>query len=943
VAIARQTGKVTQQRCPVVVGREMELHALDQALSEAMTGHGRCTLLVGEPGIGKSRLAREVTGWAAELGVAVATGRAVPTSVSAAYRPITEALLQLLRHRAIPDEPSLQPWLPLLQPLLPALVEPSAVAEAPPSLRGEAVLRLVNRVIPTGLVVLLEDLHWADPDTVMLVEYLADNLAGTPVLLILTMRDSPDTAALELARRQRGRPGIIYLGLDRLDHDEMAAMVRACQPDVADDVMSRIQQTSDGIPLLVEELLASPGLPEDFAATVMARLATLSAEEQRVIEAAAVLGRQFDWELLPAMTGQSHEAVAEALAVGVESLLLISQGPELRFRHALTRDAVLDTLIPPDQRRLATSGLATLRSTHPDLEGGRRELAVDLALRAGDRHGAGVLLAESGRQSLSFGALATAADALRRAADLLTAAPGQADAELALIEALALAGCVEEAAAVGGRLITRLGSEPTTADVRVEAHLCLAHAAIAASRWQMARHHLGEARQLLGNESTPSVISRTAVLEADVAMAADDYDRARSLAEQILDAEGVQPDIRCHAFEILGRSHRSVDLPAARAAFESALVTAEAADLPLWRLRALHELGTIDMFDHAGVDRLLQARYAAEQMGAMSTAGILDLQLAAAFTCRWELGACDTHATSAIAIAERLGLDQVRAKALAMLTGSAGMRADLSETERYAAATVAAASEDRMLEGFCWGTRGMALMLAGDAESAIEPWDRGMAILAKLPHAEPAALRALWPVVLAARGDRRAPSAVDDARRLQVAAFHLNRAMIGYAEAILAGRQGDVQRARELLALADTGWTNCQAWADLTRLLAAPAAAADGWAEVRPWLTGAAVRFAEIGLPALSRRCEDLLVEATPNPWSAFGISAREADVLRLVSEGLSNKEVAAQLHLSPRTVEKHVESLLRKSGARTRIQLVTRLVRTARPALEPRSPTDIT
>src|SRR5262249_25543344 len=78
-------------------------------------------------------------------------------------------------------------------------------------------------------------------------------------------------------------------------------------------------------------------------------------------------------------------------------------------------------------------------------------------------------------------------------------------------------------------------------------------------------------------------------------------------------AEGSAPDVRCHALELIGRSYRLRDLSAARAAFESALVTAEGAGLPLWRLRALHELGTIDLLDHAGVDRLSQARRLAQR------------------------------------------------------------------------------------------------------------------------------------------------------------------------------------------------------------------------------------------------------------------------------------------------------------------------------------------
>lgn len=917
----------------MIVGREEEVDALGRALAAAVSGEGQCVLLVGEAGIGKSRLAREVATLAAEQGLRVATGRAVPASASTAYGPVSEFLLQLFRRAPLPDDPGLAPWLPLLQPLLPNLVEGVVSAsEVSPALRGEAVLQLVGRAAVTPLIVVLEDLHWADRDTVALVEYLADNLAGTPVFLVLSLRDSPASAALDAARRLRNRAGINYLSLERLTDEQLATMVRACQPDADDDLIGRIQATAEGVPLLVEDLLASPGLPADFTAAVETRLAALPRDQREVIEAAAVLGRRFDWRLLPAMTGHSEEVVSEALAEGTESLLLTSQGSALRFRHAMTREAILDRLIAPRQRQLALAGLDEMTRGGQALSVEEREVAIDLALRAGDRHRGGILLLDSGRQSLAWGALATAADALSRAADLLAGTAEKAEAELDLVSALALAGRVEEAAAAGGRMVTRLRTDPESAGTRLEAHLRLAHAAVAASRWPMARHHLEEARRLATNVTTAAA-ARIGVLEADLAMAADDYDYAQALAEQVLRAEGATAEVRCHAFEIVGRSRRSADLPAGRAAFESALVTAESADLPVWRMRALHELGTIDMFDHAGVDRLQQARRSAEQMGALSTAAILDLQLSAAFTCRWDLDACDDHAESAIAIAERLGLSLVRAKALAMLTGSASMRADLAATEKYAALTMAAGPGDQMLEGFCWGARGTALLLAGDTVGSIEPWSRGMAILGRLPHAEPAALRALWPLLLAARADRRAQSAIDEAHRLGVTTFHLNRAMVRYAEAILAGRRGDQRRARDLVADADPGWTNCDGWADLARLLAAPAGLADGWADAGRWLHDASAGFAGRGLPALARQCQELVRSTTPNPWTDLGVSTREADVLRLVGEGLSNKEVAAQLHLSPRTVEKHVESLLRKLGARSRTELTARLARTTRPA----------
>jgi DNA-binding CsgD family transcriptional regulator len=396
------------------------------------------------------------------------------------------------------------------------------------------------------------------------------------------------------------------------------------------------------------------------------------------------------------------------------------------------------------------------------------------------------------------------------------------------------------------------------------------------------------------------------------------------LAEKVLAAEDGEADVRCHALELIGRSQRLRDLSAARSAFERALVTAETAGLPLWRLRALHELGTIDMFDHAGVERLAEARQAAEQMGALSTVAILDLQLAAAYTCRWALDTCDGHAQAAEKLAERLGLHQVRAKALAVLTGSAAMRADAARTEVYAAWAVAADPDDQVVDGIGWAARGAAVLLGGDAAAAAEPYGRGMAILGRLPHAEPAGLRALWPLLLAALNDPRASEAIDEAHRLGVGAFRMNRSLIGYAEAIVAGRAGRKQQAGELAASSDVGFTNCGGWGELARFCAAPIALAGGWGDPARWLAEAEAGFARRGLSQLAEHCRELLKEPAPNPWTALGITTREAEVLRLVADGLSNREIAAELQLSVRTVEKHVEGLLRKTGVRSRTALVS-------------------
>jgi DNA-binding CsgD family transcriptional regulator len=913
--------------CPVLVGRRSQLQALELALAGTLTGQGGCAVVTGEAGIGKSRLIRELARLAAAQQVPVVTGRAVPASASAPYRPVTEALLQLLRRRPLPDDPALAPWLPHLTAVVPGAVAGGATPRPvrsvdPQAARGEAVLRLLRCLVPDGLVVALEDLHWADPDTVSLVEYLADNATGQRVLFAVSLRTEPPSPASDLARRQRGRAGTVHLPLGRLSEREVAEMIAACAADGGAEEQSRVWRASEGVPLFVEELLASPGIPETITETVRGRLAEFPGQERVVVEVAAVLGRAFDWEILPAASGQSPEVVSRALARAVDRVLVTADGAGIQFRHALIREAVLMSMLPPRLRRAAADALAAVDAAHPGLEGGWRDVAADLAARSGDRGRAGRLLRDSGRYSLEVGALATAADTLRRAADLLDGSPERADAELTLIESLALAGRVDEAAAAGTGLIGRLGDDPATRNPRIQAHLLLAQAGVSASRWPMARQHIGVAAGLAATGMDPALSARAAVLSAEVTLAGDDLDGARRTAEQVLAMDHAGPDVRCHAFEIVGRSRRLHDLPAAAEAFGAALATAEDANLPVWRLRALHELGTVDAFQRMDLDRLLEARQLGEQMGALSTVAVLDLQLSAGFTARWDLERCDAHAGSALDLAGRLGLDHVAAKALAHMVGSASMRADVQATERLAAQAMAADPADPMLAGFCRASVGMAWFMAGDTGAALGPFAEGTAALSRLPNAEPISIRALWPLIQATQGDRRAGATIEEVRRLRVDAFHLNRGLIAFAQAVLEGRSGRPGRADAILAGHATAFANCETWADLGRFIAAPAALADGWGEPGRWLTAARDRFTGLGLGRLAGRCTELLRDASPNPWAGQGVTGREADVLRLVIAGQANKEIAAALRLSIRTVEKHVENLLRKTGARSRTEL---------------------
>ncbi len=918
---------MTDLLCPVLIGRDAESGRLRSALGAARSGMGGMVFVTGEAGIGKSRLASELAAEARAREAVVLAGRAVPTGVSIPYRPLTEALQQALRERTFPDDPGLSPWLPALRAVIPTIAGPGGDGhiEHTAPVCGEALLQLLRRFArATGLLLVLEDLHWADPDTLAVVEYLSDNLSAEPVLCVATCRSDTASAGAELVARLAGRRAASHLPLGRLTASQVAAMVRACVPSARDDVISRVQDVADGIPFLVEESLAAPGVPRSFADGVRLRLAALGDDERLVLHAAALLGRQFDWRLLPAATGLDAGLVADALEHGVGAQLLAVNADVFRFRHALTREAVAAELLPPRRVTLAARALAALEAAHPGLPGEEGDLAANLALQADDQDRAGGLLFASGRSALNRGALATSIDTLRRAAELLSDREQRAEAEMLLVEGLALAGRVDEAMLVGDRLITQLPPGAGSATARAAVHLKLAHAAVDATRWAAARRQLAIAGDLLAAVPQIGLAAETAILNAEVAFAGNDIDQARALAENALASPQAGPQIRCHALELLGRILRGKDLDAARDAFEQALATADAAGLAVSRLRALHQLGTIDMFDDARTDRLSQARRIADELGAASTGAVIDLQLTAVAMFRYQLGEAEQHAQSALATSTRLGLAKTHAIALLFLAEIQALRRDRAGMDRFLTLAHVAEPGDPEIEGSALaGAHGMLALLDDDRAGALEGLGRGVAILDTLPQQGPAPYRAMWPLLLAANGDADAAAAIGNARRIGLAINRVNRGILGYAEAILAGRAGDQQQATELAVAADRELRHYPVWSDLARLCAAEPAQADGWGQPRQWLQVAADTFARHGIEPLALRCRRLLEQPQPSRWSRLGITDRQADVLRLVAEGISNKEIAARLHLSPRTVEKHIESLLRKTAARSRTQLV--------------------
>jgi DNA-binding CsgD family transcriptional regulator len=917
-----------QVPCPLLVGRSVELGVLTAALDRARAGKGGVVFLVGEAGIGKSRLVQEVADVAARGRVRILRGRCVPGAEAAAFRPLADAFAQVAEEAAA--DADLAVWLPSLAAIVPTVAPVPAGGEYPSPVRGEAVIRLLRSVCGergAGLLV-LEDLHWADPETLEIVEHLSDNLERSPVLCLVTVRSEPDSAARSLVRRVAARRSATVAELDRLNHSQVAAMVHSCTGGTQPATVQRIAELADGVPFLVEEMLVSPGLPASFAEAVRNRLRQLSEDDRRVLVTAAAAGRHFDWRLLAAATGLPVERVADALGHGVGVQLLAVEGDTFAFRHALTAEAVFDSVIPPRREAAAAAMLAAL-DAGGDIPADRWEVAARLAERAGQAGRAGQAHLTAGEIALHRGALHSAVAAFEAAVRLLPEGVGRDLAVERLVEALVAAGRYQDAVAACRGLAGRLPPARAAAN-----RLRLAGGAATASRWEEAAEQLGAARELVAAGGSPVLRAELAVHEAELALGTNDPEQAERFGREALHLardRGLH-ELHCAALQLLGRCARRASLAEADGWFRQLLAVADENDLPVWRLRARHELGTIALLSSAGVEDLLEAYRLAEQQGAMATAAILDIELAAGM-----FGTDDEvaprrvreHAQRAIRRATELGMDVVAGFGWLHMAGAAILTGDRAAGEAAAAAARAAAPGNRDLDGLVCLVEALGAMLADDLDRALDLSVRSADLLRGSRTVPPAQTRAAWPLLLAVSGSPDAAAAVHEIEEAGVGVNALGRGWLTFAHAVLAGRT-DRERAAALAVDADELLSQAPSklWQHLGRRFAAAGAAADDWAFPADWLAEAERWFRHRGFAAAAAACRALrsdVGEGMPAAWAGWGITPREADVLTLIIEGCSNRDIAERLVLSIRTVEKHVESLLRKTGTRTRTQLARR------------------
>ena len=232
--------------CPDLVDRTRELTALRDRLASVSDGHGGVLVLRGEPGTGKTRLLREAVELAHELGVRVLAGRSVPDRGSVPYRPLTEAFLAAFRSAPRPTSPELAGFGAHLGRLVPAWSAAEAGVDDSPLMMGEAIARLLRPMGPCLLV--LEDLHWADAETVAVLDHLADALIGESTLVLGTTR--VEGALTEVLERLVRRDPSSVLPVAPLEDGGVDRMVTSClatpapPPEVGAFLRARSQDKS---------------------------------------------------------------------------------------------------------------------------------------------------------------------------------------------------------------------------------------------------------------------------------------------------------------------------------------------------------------------------------------------------------------------------------------------------------------------------------------------------------------------------------------------------------------------------------------------------------------------------------------------------------------------------------------------------------------------------
>jgi len=458
-----------------LIGREEEIELLTRRWERAKAGDGSVVLIVGEPGIGKSRIAQTLL---EQLSKEPHTRLRFFCSPHHQHSALYPSITQLEQAAGFRREDTAEVRLDKLVAVL-ALASKELSEAVPlsadllsiptgdrypplnftPQKRKEKTLhvqvaQVEGLAAQQPLLILWEDIHWSDPTTLELLDLLIDRTATRRVLMILTFRP-------EFTPPWVGRPHVTLLSLSRLSPRHRAEMIahviggKTLPKEIADQIIDR----TDGVPLFIEELTKSViesgwmtdagdhvAIPTTLQASLLARLDRL-APTREVAQLAATLGRQFSHELIGAVADMSPSRLEGALDQLISAELVFRRGtpPDATyiFKHALVQDAAYSTLLRPRRQQLHGRIATTLERQFPEIAAAQPEIMAQHCAAAGVVEKAIVYWDRAGRLAVQRSTMGEAAAHFGKAIELLASlptSPQRRSNELSL--QLALAGAL---------------------------------------------------------------------------------------------------------------------------------------------------------------------------------------------------------------------------------------------------------------------------------------------------------------------------------------------------------------------------------------------------------------------------------------------------------------------------------------------------------------------
>ena len=973
---------------PRVVGRDAELRAVSGALEDLVGGTGGFLQIVGEPGIGKTHLLGALRELAARKGIAARSGRAAEFEQRIAFQILLDALHgdgERVRLEALVPPATAEVLLSALPGLRGAGADadpPPAAAEAAQDVDRFKLFRALRELLVAmagePLVVVLDDVHWADPGSIDFIAYLSRRPIPEPVLVVVAYRDRQAPAQLRYAlARDADHGAVTRIEVGPLSRADSARLLgqRPGSRHAAD-----LYARSQGNPLYLLALDRSDGhrpgtgngagseaaewtaaeRSSRLEALILGEIATLSPEALSAAGAAAVLGDPFSAENLAALLSDlTEEQLERALGelLGHDLIRPGSHGPMLVFRHPLVRRAVYDNVGPARRVGVHRRALALLTLHGSSAVERSRHIEHCVSTYSPDHV---AVLCQAGQESMSTSPL-TAAHWFQVALWLLprTEELAQQRFELSyrLARALVLGGRFAASRDLLHELLDTRAAD-AAADRSATVALC-AHAEQRLGRYPEAIALLRAEVARLGETSSPERVGLclelglTALLANDYAAARADITWARAAAHGAGDQLGEATALAFSAFGEVCVGHTAVARQAADAA--SRLVDGLPDSALSGEREALCMLGWAEMLleRFADAERHLARGHAIIRRTGQSHGlphVLLGQSLVSMFTGR--MAAALDFAQQAEDAAHLVGSDHLLGIVLAIKApiqvwvsplgeGHAALEGARRATELFTGSAVNSwwARNALMLRGHAELTNGdprtcVELVLRGGGEDLRR---LGAPLLAQYTEILVGALIKLDELAQAEEFARHAASfalTLD----LPGQSAHASRT-VGLIQAL----HGDHEAALAAFAAADRGFAQVgkaveeartavfaarslfrlgraeEASAALARSIAQADACGALW--VRQELERVRDQFAPGAVPRASPG-------RTAGATALAALTDREQEVAVMVGAGRTNRQIASRLRLSERTVEAHLANAYRKLGVRSRVALAGLLAR---------------